>query len=629
MTSSLLIEYVAALFGREPARAVALLEGAAGRSAGETRSMLRLALHRPVPSLLHWVKLQNVWTRLGGPMLKPNPVEKRLLLLTDFTAEGLAPAIALASAAYGVKTEVSLPPFDSVEQTILSGPFPEPGPDLVALLLSEEWLRRQLGSSPLVSRERVRATQQRLLDLLSMLRERCGADLLVANFPGPTYASPSGTARTGGLLGWSLAVAQLNAALADLGATRTYVLDLADAIFGVGGRLGLGRASFWRARMAYEPLGAVAVARATAAAVASLAGKSHRALLTDWDNTLWGGEVAEVGASGIVCGPDTADGLAFGRVQQRLRGLKATGVLLGAVSRNDPQVVETLKQNHELTLVPSDFATLQVSWDPKSTGVARAAQDLGFGPEFMVFLDDSLFEIAEVLGAHPDIDVVLAGSDPQSTLERLGESPFFTTVHLVADDLERSERAAALRQQRERSTSFASLEEFLREIRIRLHVSPLSAANAERVVQLLQKSNQFNLTTRRHGRADLELFGQRGGSVWAFAYEDAFGHQGIISVVVLIPEEGALRIDSWVMSCRVLNRTVEFAVFAHILARAGDRRVIGEYIPTERNGLVRGHYDALGFQLVSRREDPPGEVWAYERGAGKAPPPHQVTLVED
>jgi FkbH-like protein len=227
------------------------------------------------------------------------------------------------------------------------------------------------------------------------------------------------------------------------------------------------------------------------------------------------------------------------------------------------------------------------------------------------------------------MDVVLAGPDPELTLARLGDSPYFTALRLGTDDLERGTRADTLRAQREQSASFSSLEDFLREVRIRLRVSPLDEDNVERVVQLLQKSNQFNLTTRRHGRADLHALQERGASVWAFAYEDSFGSQGIISVVVLVPEDGALRIDSWVMSCRVLNRTVEAAVFAHVLAQAGDRRVIGELIPTEKNALVKGHYQALGFRLASRREDPPGEVWVYERSAAGTPPSHYVCLIQE
>lgn len=624
-----LTEYLVSLFAADLSPAIRLVEEAAVTGGDEVRSMLRLALHRPASSLLLWLKLQNVWARLGKPMLKPNPVDKSLLLLTDFTAEGLAPAIALSAAAYGVRLAVELPPFDSVEQTVLGFPSAMGGKrfDVVALVLSEEWLRRHLGSSGLVTRGRLHATRDRLFQLVSALRESSGADVLVASFPGPVWAPIAGGVRGADRLGWSLAVAHLNAALAELPVPRVFVVDTADAIFGAGGRSALGRASFLRARMAYEPSGAIAVAKALAAAVANLSGKSHRALLTDLDNTLWGGEVAEVGAGSIVCGPDSPDGLAFSRFQERLKALKGHGVLLGAVSRNDPGVVDALAKNRELALAPDDFATLQLSYGPKSEGVARATAELGFGVEFMVLVDDSLFELAEVLRAHPHIDVLLAGPDPLLTLDRMSESRFFDAVQLLDEDTLRGERAARLRQQREQSRSFASLAEYLKEIGIGLRASRLNDANADRVVQLLQKSNQFNLTTRRHQKSQLEAITQRGGQVWAFAYDDAFGPQGIISVVVLVPEGPAIRIDSWVMSCRVLNRGVEAAVFGHIVGVAAGRRLIGTYVPTDKNGLVKGLYRELGFEP----HDAGGSAgeWTWSPSPDRPLPVHFVTLVEE
>ena len=471
MSSGALNDYLTALFTGDPPRAVSLLEQAAARGDAHVRTMLRLALHRPAASMLLWRRLHNLWTRLGSPLLKPNPVTKKLLLVTDFTADGLAPDIALMAAAYGVKAEIAIPPFDSVEQTALGA---DPGGhDIVVLILSEEWLRKHLGQAAVVERDRVRATQQRLAGLLASIRERSDASVLVGSFPASTYASPGGSARGGSVVGWNMAVTLLNASLADLAIPNVHVIDVGDALFGAGGRAALGRASFFRARIAYEPPGAIAVAKTIAAAVANLSGKGHRALITDWDNTLWGGEIAELGASGVVCGQDSPDALAYSRIQERIKALKSMGVLLAAISRNDPAVVGTLAQNRDLVLSAADFASVHVSWDAKSSGLAHAAQALGFGVEFMVFLDDSLFEISEVLRTHPDVDVVLAGPQPQLTLDRLSESHFFDAVHLIAEDLERAGRAAALRQQRDRRGSFASLEDFLRDIRIQITVRPL------------------------------------------------------------------------------------------------------------------------------------------------------------
>jgi FkbH-like protein len=622
MASPSLNVYLAALFTGDPAAALSHLEQAAASDDALARTMLRLALQRPAPALLQWRKLHNVWIRLGRPMLKPNPLRKRALLIADSTVDGFPPDIALASAAYGVDAQIDLAPYDSVEQTILSGDLA--GYDAALLLLSEEWLRKHLGGG-LFERARVDDVTGRLADLIAALRQRTDADIVVANLPGASYYAPAGTVRAGTLIGWSVAVALINAALHDMDVPRSYVLDVADAVFGAGGRRTLGTTSFFRARIAYEPPAAIAIARAIAAGLAGLAGKGHRALVTDWDNTIWGGEIAELGARGVVCGQDTPDALAFSRVQAHLKALPATGVLLAAVSRNDPAVAATLADNPDFALDIDDFASVQVSWDQKSQAIARVAASLGFGSEFMVYLDDSVFEIAEVVTAHPDIDVVLAGPQPQMTLERLGESRYFSALRVIEDDLQRAERAASLRRQTEHSAAFSDLNDFLRNIQIVLQVAPRTDGNFDRIVQLLHKTNQFNLTTRRHTRADLEQLDRTGAATFGFTYEDVFGSQGLIAAVVLVPSDDAWAIDSWVMSCRVLNRTVELAVFDFLVSFAAGRPLTGTYIPTEKNALVRDLYERLGF----RRAADGGGAWRYDPAVDPPPPPHHATLVVD
>jgi FkbH-like protein len=602
------------LLGGDPGPAVdRLVQSVAepGTSA-DLPALLRLAIHRPAQSFLYYLKLINFWKRLGGPMLKPNPTRRKVLLLTDTTADNLPPLLKLFCAAYGVELDVDVPPFDSVEQVALSG---ERTPsDVVVLSLSEHWLARYLGTGPLVNRPALDAARAMVGRIIAGLRARHTERVLVTNFEPRAYAVPSGHLVVPEATGWNQAVVRLNLWLADQQDGRTHVIDLADALYGAGGRAAAGRVSYTRGKMAFEPTGLVAAAREIASAIVQLAGKSHRALVTDWDNTLWGGEVAEAGSHGIVCGRDTPDGLAYTKVQEYIRGLSAIGVLLAGVSRNDPAVARVFRDNPELVLRVDDFASARVGFGPKSAAIGEVARDLGFGTEFLVFLDDSPFELAEALAAHPHLDVMLAGPEPEATLRRLSESRFFNAVSLSEEDLQRGSAARALRDQRQFQAHFTDLESFLREIRIRIEVAPLTDANLPRVVQMFQKSNQFNLTTRRHGEAELRRLISDGAVVGVFAYEDAFGPQGVISVAVLVPDGDAVRIESWLMSCRVLNRTVEQAVFAWIVEQAAGRAVIGEYRPTEKNGLVRGLYRSLGFEMKSRDAATGREVWRFVTG---------------
>jgi FkbH-like protein len=621
-------EVLTQLFKGDPSRAVEILRSAAVAAKPEVLSLLRVAAQRPRQPLLYYLKLHNLWLRLGRPPLKPNPVKREVLLLADATSDNLIGPLQLFCATYGVTAAVETSPYDSVEQLVL-----DPGSALrcsseqiVVLYLSEQWLARYFGNRclvPLNSLDRVKDTLRQLVD---GLLARGPGRVLILNFPGRAYPLPSGTAMADGALGWNRAVTHLNDCLGAQCGSRVHLVDLTEAIAGAGGRSALGRLTYFRSKMALEAAGTVAAAREIASALADVCGKTHRAVLTDWDNTLWGGEVAEVGSHGVVCGLDSPDALAYHRVQGYLKDLKSIGVLLGGASRNDPGVQKVFEENADLPLRLDDFASLHVGFHPKSESAAAFARNVGFGPEFVVFLDDSLFELTEVLAAHPAIDILLAGPDAETTLGALSDARFFNAIALSADDLQRGEAAARLAKQRDAQAGYANAEDFLKAIDIKLVVAGLNDKNLPRAVQLLQKSNQFNLTTRRHQEHDLKRLVADGAKIGVFSYEDSFGPQGVIAVVILAPDAAGMRIDSWVMSCRVLNRTVEEAVFAWVAGEAGPREVLGEYIPTEKNGLVRDLYRRLGFELLTHEHHSGRQLWRWAPVAGLELPRHFIEL---
>jgi FkbH-like protein len=246
-------------------------------------------------------------------------------------------------------------------------------------------------------------------------------------------------------------------------------------------------------------------------------------------------------------------------------------------------------------------------------------------------LDDSIYEIAQVLSVHPYIDVVLAGPDSQATITRLTNYRFFNAVSMSNEDLERGLRAVKLKEQREFKTSFSKIEDFLEAIQIQLIFSKLNLDNLNRIVQLFQKTNQFNLTTRRHKEKDLKQLENNGVMVYSVSYEDTFGSQGIIGVFTLNPKPNALIIENWLMSCRVLNRSVEQAVFSFILKNSRGKKIIGEYVPTEKNGLVRLLYQNLGFKKIigTTDEKKDCEQWEYANTNSKPPPPKHYVLIKE
>tara|TARA_B100002003_G_scaffold10940_1_gene9395 strand:+ start:2996 stop:4894 length:1899 start_codon:yes stop_codon:yes gene_type:complete len=631
----MLNKFLSELFAGKLANALSILEDRTPESPvpPEALTMLRLVVFKPEQSFLSYQRIFNIWSKWGQPILKPNPAQRKILFLSDFTVDHFRPMIALFCAAQGVEAEVISPGFDSIEQTVLdpSSLMYECSPDIVILILSESWVQRYMGNSALVKQCDLESTQRTLSNLISAIKVNSSADILIGNLPGKAFTFPAGTVSLEGVMGWNLASHRLNQWLGNQAGGRVHIIDIAEAIFVSGGRKAMGNTNYFRARMAFEMPGTLSVAREIATAICHLSGKTHRALVTDWDNTLWGGEVAELGSFGVECGHESPEALGFLTIQEYIKGLRPLGVLLAGVSRNDPKVKKIFTENKELVLNLDDFSSIQLGWSPKSDAVSQVSSELGFGSDFMVYLDDSLFEIAQVLSAHPYMDAIMAGPDSQSTIARLAYYRFFNAVSISDEDLKRSSRALKLREQREFKTSFSKIEDFLETIQIRLSFSKLNAVNLNRVVQLFQKTNQFNLTTRRHGEEDLKQLERNGGEVYSVSYEDTFGSQGIISVITLVPEADVLHIESWLMSCRVLNRTVEQAVFAFILKKANGKQVSGEYIPTEKNALVRSLYETLGFKKVATTPDnnTSKDEWVYANyGLKNLPPKHYVSVSE-
>ena len=630
----MLNKFLAELFTGKPSKALSILEDIPLESSipNEVLTMLRLAIFKPEQSYLSYQKILNIWSKWGQPPLKPSSTKLKILFLSDFTADHFSPMIKLFCAAQGVEAEVILPGFDSIEQTALdpSSSMYECEPDIISLIFSEYWLQKYIGNSSLVEQSDLESAQNTLSNLVAAIKSNCSADILIGNLPGRAFTLPSGTVSLDKMMGWNLAVNKFNHWLGNITGDRLHIIDIAEAIFASGGRKVMGNTNYFRARMAFEMPGTLSVAREISSAICHLSGKTHRALVTDFDNTIWGGEVAELGSFGVECSHESPEALGFLMTQEYMKNLRPLGILLAGVSRNDPEIKKIFTENKELALNLDDFASIQLGWLPKSEYISQVSNDLGFGSDLMVYLDDSLFEVAQVLSVHPYMDAIVAGPDSQSTITRLASYRFFNSVSMLNEDLKRGSRALKLKEQREFKTSFSKIEDFLEAIQIRLNFSRFNSENSQRLVQLFQKTNQFNLTTRRHREEDLKHLADNGAEIYSVSYEDTFGSQGIISAFILVPEVNALHIESWLMSCRVLNRTVEQAVFSFILEKANGKKIIGEYIPTEKNGLVRLHYETLDFNRPARSiEQNNKEQWTYSNSNLKKIPPKHYVLINE
>jgi FkbH-like protein len=589
-------------------------------------ALFRSAVHFAARSPLYYRRLLDNWQRRGRPALKPRTRDISIEILADGTVNGLDPYLRLFCAVYGLHARVNIGDYDSVEYEALSTSGGS-NADVTLVLLSEQWVKKRLGAS-IPTRTQVTETETAIGNIVRGLEQRRTGHIVVANFVPGAFPAPSSSVSVPDRVGWSFVVNQLNLRLAALATHRVHVLDAANALHLAGGAHAAGQLSLLRARAPFEERGMIALAREAASGIAQLFGASHRALLTDWDNTLWGGEVGEAGVHGIVCGQDSPDALGYWLLQSYIRDLNAQGTLIGGVSRNDPGIATVLDENEDLVLRREHFAGLALSWGNKSDSVSKLQSQFKFCTEFIVYVDDNLVDLGEVLLTFPYLDIVPAGPTADVTLARLVSPRFFNALQLTHGDIDRPHHAAALERQEQLKVASGDPAAFLKSLGIKLYVSDLNADNSARVLQLLQKTNQFNVTTRRHGETEIETLRRAGSKFGVFRYVDVFGSQGIIGLIILAPDGEGMQIDSWLMSCRVLNRGVEGAMFRWVRAQCGNQPLKGQFIATAKNALVRDLFPNLGFAPTHNGHS---EAQAYVFQSSDPAPctDHPVELVDE
>jgi FkbH-like protein len=341
--------------------------------------------------------------------------------------------------------------------------------------------------------------------------------------------------------------------------------------------------------------------------VASARGRGKKCVVLDLDDTLWGGTVGEDGAAALAVGPDSADGEAFTSFQQYLRGLRERGVLLAVCSKNDDAVARAaFAARTDMPLRLDDFACFVANWDDKASNVQRIARSLNVGLDSLVFVDNSAEERQLIRLALPEVTVVELPDDPVGYVGALDRGAFFELAEVSGDGAQRTRRMHEEQARQGLAAAFVDYDAYLRSLELSARFGPIDDGALPRVAELIQRTNQFNLRSERHSAERVRQFVAAEGNVgFTVSLADRFGDHGTVSVVLLRRDGDALFVDTWLMSCRVLKRGVECLVANRIVAEArrlGARAVIGEFRPTLKNGMVAGHYEALGYALAEETD---------------------------
>jgi FkbH-like protein len=539
----------------------------------------------------------------------------RVAILGTFTAQPLATLLAARAVTSGIVVRPYVAPFDAWMQEILeagSG-LRRQSPDVVVLALTLDAVAPALANEFLnldadaVSRA-IAETVGRIEAAIDRLRTWTPTKVLLHSFPAP--AAPAlGVIDAGRPDGQTAAFRTLDQQLRSLAASRrdVFVVDVARRASAIGDR-------HWRdPRMAvagglpYTMTALHAIAEEHLRYLRAFAGRVRKVLVVDADDTLWGGIVGEAGPSGIALG-DGYPGACFVEFQRALLELRRRGVLLALDSSNNPQDVDAVFAEHPRMLVRrADFAAMRVNWDDKAANLVSIAEELSVGLDSLVFMDDSAAECERIRTALPEVLTVHLAGEPAGRADLVRGLGVFDTLSYGDDDRLRAERYRQMSERREFARALPTLDAYYESLGMELRVEPVSPMTMARAADLTQRTNQFNLAPRRLTRDELgAALGQPGVEGYIFGLRDRFGDYGLVALAILEDGDRAARISTFLMSCRVLKRTIEDTVLAFVAARAADRgaaAIEGLFRPTGKNQAAAAFYRDRGFEIAAQLPD--------------------------
>ena len=592
---------------RAPREFPETLKALANSAAPLGRELQALALH--ALDLNQLTRLAKIIGKARSEGYSLDPLTPfRLAVLSNSTLDLVVPAMVASAIRHGIALEVIQPSYDQVAQEALTpdSKVNSSKPDAVLLALDYRALPLKLS---LGDAEASSATVQGVIGYLQMLRNGIKANSnAVCIFQ--TFAPPvetlfgsldralSGTLRS--------LIDKINRELAE------YVLGWGDVLLDVAGlaeTVGLAdwhNTQLWNmAKFSFSdeivPLYADHVART----VAAIRGKSRKVLILDLDNTVWGGVIGDDGLEGIKVAQGDATGEAHLAVQRLALDLRQRGIVLAVSSKNTDEVARQPFQRHpEMLLKLDHIAVFQANWNDKATNIQAIAEELSLGLDAMVFLDDNPVERGLVRKLLPQVAVPELPNEVAYYARTLTAAGYFEAVVFANEDLNRAGFYQDNAKRAELQKQVGGVDAYLASLDMTITFQPFDATGRARIVQLINKSNQYNLTTRRYTDPEIaEVENDPQAFTLQVRLADIFGDNGMISVVICRQGQvGVWEIDTWLMSCRILGRKVEHMVLREILEHAraaGVRRLAGIYRPTDRNRLVIDHYQKLGFTKVA------------------------------
>ena len=569
---------------------------------------------RKEPTHLNYWNAHKRIQKLDLESLKvPDEKKIKVALLSSFTIDPLSIYVDIKSRLAQLHPEIYVAPFNQYQQEILdeNSRLYAFKPDVIILAVQADVLLNEKFYSEFVKLSEVEKYQTEILDrfqtIVSMLTARTDALVLVNNFIVPSF-TPFGILDNKADSGFRSFFYELNQRLAELykKSHQVYVVDLEGAASKHGKSRCLDPKLYYRGSLLFSESFLPVIADEYMGYIKALKNLTRKCIVLDLDNIMWGGIIGEDGIEGIELGNDSP-GNAYKDFQRVLLSYYNRGILLAINSKNNPEdAIKAINEHPHMLLREKHFAAIKINWQNKVQNMIELSKKINIGLDSMAFMDDNPREREQMKQSLPQVLVVDMPSSPflyRQTLENLND---FNLLALTEEDKKRGEMYHARKMREELRESISSLEDFLKSLEMKIVIKYADDLGLPRIVRMINKTNQFNLTTRRYTDAEIRKMKEARDKfdIYSLQVSDRLGDEGIVGVAIVHKEPNIWTLDSFLLSCRVIGRKVETAFLAKIVADAREQDVstlVGEYIPTQKNAPVKNFYSSHGFEKLLQK----------------------------
>lgn len=552
----------------------------------------------------------------------PQNARIRIAILSSFNVSGIRETLLVKCLKIGFYPEIYVGGYNQYNQEILdpNSSLYQFKPDLLILLvdtrtITGETYLQQYNVTEEERKQWVKSTLDEVTSIVEVAKKNSKAKILIHNFEVPTHSS-LGIIEDRQPYGFRKSVQDLNSKIEDAFRTdeRTFVFDYESFVSKVGKEQAFDYKMYYLGDMRINPQVIPQLCDEYLPYVRAMLSKSKKCLVLDLDNVLWGGIIGEDGLEGIKLGP-TPEGRPFIEFQKYILSLYNRGVILAVNSANNvDDALEVFRHHPYMVLKEDHFAAMKINWDDKISNMKSIAEDIEIGVDSLVFVDDSKVNRDMMKQALPDVLTIDLPDDPSLYLKTIESLRAFDTMQFTAEDRKRGKMYAEQRKRQEYRTAVGDITEYLKSLNTVVTIEKANKFNIPRISQLSQKTNQFNTTTRRYLQDDITRMANSDKYiVVSLKVNDKFGDNGLTGVAIVERDPDRWRIDSFLLSCRILGRKVEDTLLAYIVDQArkeGAKAIIGEFIPTKKNAPAKGFYRDHGFKQVPGAEGM--EVWEKE-----------------